>query len=187
MTKRDVLFLPGAGDPDHPQGSAHLAAYLAGELGDAYDLHAPVMPNFDDPDYRSWRGAIETHLAELGPDPIVVGHSFGASVLLKFLAEGTHTVPIAGLFLVSTPFWGSSFPDFALPDDFAAAVSDVPIFLYHSRDDPEIPLSHLRRYQEQLPNATSRVIEGSEHSFVNGLPELVHDIQAFSSTNSNTG
>ncbi len=187
MTKRDVLFLPGAGDPNDPEGSAHLAGYLARELGDAYDVRAPIMPNFEDPDYRSWRDAIEAHLAELGPDPIVVGHSFGASVLLKFLAEGTYRERIAGLFLVSTPFWGSQFPTFALPDDFAAAVSDIPTFLYHSRDDPEIPLSHLRRYQEHLPNATSRVIEGSEHSFIHGLPELVRDIQVFSTTSSNTG
>ena len=56
--------------------------------------------------------------------------------------------------------------------------TDIPIILYHSRDDSEIPLSHLRRYQEHLPNATSRVIEGSEHSFVHGLPQLVRDIQA---------
>ena len=187
MTTRDLLFLPGAGDPHHPQGSAHLAAYLARELGDDYDVQAPVMPNFDDPDYRSWRDAIEVHLAELGPDPILVGHSFGASVLLKYLAEGTHKEPIAGLFLVSTPFWGADFPDFALPPDFAGAVSDIPTFLYHSRDDPEIPLSHLRRFQEYLPNATSRVIEGSEHSFIHGLPVLVQDIQVFSATSSNTG
>jgi predicted alpha/beta hydrolase family esterase len=178
MTKHAVLFLPGAGDPHHPQGSAHLAEYLARELGEAYDVRAPTMPNFDDPDYRSWRDAIEAHLAELGPNPIVVGHSFGASVLLKYLAEGTHREPIAGLFLVATPFWGADFPDFALPAAFAAAVSDIPIFLYHSRDDPEIPLSHLRRFQEQLPNATSRVIDGAEHSFTDGLAQLVHDIRA---------
>jgi serine hydrolase len=187
MTKRAVLFIPGAGDPQHPQGSAHLAEYLTHELGDAYDLQAPTMPNFDDPDYRSWRGAIDDHLSALGDQPVLVGHSFGGSVLLKYLAEGTYQEPIAGLFLVSTPFWGSDFADFALPDDFARAVSDLRIFLYHSREDPEIPLSHLRRYQEHLPNATSRVIEGSEHSFVNGLPELVRDIQGVSSSSSNTG
>ena len=28
----------------------------------------------------------------------------------------------------------------------------------------------------KLPNATSRPIEGSEHSFVKGLPELVSDV-----------
>ena len=187
MTDHTVLFIPGAGDPHHPQGSAHLAEYLTRELGDRFTVVAPEMPNFYDPDYQSWRDAIADLLPDLGDQPTLVGHSFGGSVLLKYLAEGTYQEPIAGLFLVSTPFWGPDFADFALPDDFARAVSDLPIVLYHSRDDPEIPLSHLRRYQEHLPDATSRVIEGSEHSFVNGLPELVRDIQALSSTSSNTG
>ena len=178
MTDHTVLFLPGAGDPHDPEGSVHLANYLVRELGDAYDVRAPTMPNFDDPDYPSWRDAIAAHLAELDGRPILVGHSFGGSVLLKHLAEGTYHEPIAGLFLVSTPFWGSDFPSAALPDDFAAHLPSTPTFLYHSRDDPEIPLSHLRRYEEHLPNATSRVIDGSQHSFTDGLPQLVRDIQA---------
>ena len=117
-------------------------------------------------------------IGKLDQKPAIVGHSFGGSVLLKYLAEGRYQEPIIGLFLVSTPFWGSDFPDFALPDGWAAAVWDIPTFLYHSRDDPEIPLSHLRRYEEHLPNATSRVIDGSQHSFTDGLPQLVRDIRA---------
>jgi len=136
------------------------------------------MPNANDPDYRSWRDAIETHLVDLGDNTLLVGHSFGGSVLLKYLAEDTYQEPIAALFLVATPFWGPGFRDFALPDDFAVALKGIPIVLYHSRDDPEIPVSHLRRYQEHLPNATSRLIDGSEHSFIHGLPQLVRDIQA---------
>jgi predicted alpha/beta hydrolase family esterase len=178
MTDRSVLFVPGAGDPRHPQGSGHLADYLRRELGPDVEVVAPEMPNWDDPDYQAWRDAVAGLMPALGEAPLLVGHSLGASVLLKYLAEGTYQEPIGGLFLVSTPFWGSDLPDFALPDDFAAAVWDLPIILYHSRDDAEIPLSHLRRYQEYLPHATSRVIEGSEHSFVHGLPELVRDIQA---------
>jgi hypothetical protein len=185
MTNHTVLFIPGAGDPRHPQGSGHLADCIARGLGPAIEVVAPEMPNADDPSYRSWRDAIAGLLPDLGDEPILVGHSFGGSVLLKYLAEGMHE-PIAGLFLVSTPYWGSDFPAFALPDDFAAKVSDIPIFLYHSRDDPEIPVSHLRRYQEQLPHATSRLIDGSDHSFANGLPQLVRDIQAFAATGSKT-
>ncbi|HEX5579175.1 MAG TPA: alpha/beta fold hydrolase, partial [Candidatus Limnocylindria bacterium] len=181
------LFIPGAGDPDHPQASGHLAASLARELGDGFQVVAPEMPGWDDPHYGEWRDAIEGLLPDLGERYVLVGHSLGASALVKYVAEGKAHEPIIGLFLVSTPFWGSDLPDFALPDDFAAALTDVPIFLYHSRNDPEIPLSHLRRYQEHLPNATSRVIEGAEHSFVHGLPQLVRDVQAVTSTSSKTG
>jgi hypothetical protein len=30
---------------------------------------------------------------------------------------------------------------FAVPDDFAAQLPAAPIFLYHSRDDPEVPFA----------------------------------------------
>ena len=50
----------------------------------------PTCPSFDDPDYRSWRDAIERQLSELGDD-LLVGHSFGGSVLLKYLPRGRIT------------------------------------------------------------------------------------------------
>ncbi len=58
-----VLFIPGAGDPRHPEGSGHLADYLARELGDGFEVVAPTMPEPDDPNYRPWRDAIEQHAA----------------------------------------------------------------------------------------------------------------------------
>jgi predicted alpha/beta hydrolase family esterase len=181
VNRHRLLFLPGAGDPQHPQGSGHLASYLARELSPEVEVRAPAMPDPEDPHYQSWRDEIERQLADLEEPALVVGHSLGGSVLLKYLAEGNHADSIAALFLVSTPFWGSDLPSFALPDDFAAQLPDLPIFLYHSRDDPEIPVSHLRRYQEHLPHATTRLIDGSEHSFTDGLPQLVRDIQAIGS------
>jgi pimeloyl-ACP methyl ester carboxylesterase len=36
---------------------------------------------------------------------IFVGHSFGGSVLLKYLAEGSYRKPVRGLVLVSVPNW----------------------------------------------------------------------------------
>jgi uncharacterized protein len=187
MSIRNLLFIHGAGHPRHPEGSGQLADYFARELGDAFRAVAPTMPEPDDPHYRPWRDEIERQLSALGDDLLLVGHSFGGSVLLKYLAEGSYQRPVAGLFLVAVPFWGSDFPDFALPEDFAAHLPSAPTFLYQSTDDPEVPFSHLRRYQEHLPWATSRAIDGSQHSFTDGLPQLVRDIQAVSATSSNTG
>jgi hypothetical protein len=36
---------------------------------------------------------------------------------------------------------------------------------------------HLGYYQERLQAATARPIDGSEHSFVQGIPMLVDDIE----------
>ena len=49
---------------------------------------------------------------------IFVGHSFGGSVLLKYLAEGTYRKHVKGLFLVSVPNWapnGWAYDEFAAP------------------------------------------------------------------------
>lgn len=177
MAKQSVYFVHGAGDPRQPLGSGHLSDHLQRELGDAYDVMAPTMPQPDDPHYQPWRDQIAADLAGIEGEPILVGHSLGGSLLLKYLAEGAHQRPIRALFLVSVPYWGADFPEYALPDDFAERLPPTPIVMYHSRDDPEIPFTHLRRYQEHLPAATSRAIEGSEHSFTQGLPQLVEDIR----------
>jgi predicted alpha/beta hydrolase family esterase len=116
---------------------------------------------------------------------LVVGHSFGGSVLLKYLAEGPPPVPVEGVFLISMPFWGPegwAYDDYALPADFASRLPAAPIFLYHSREDPHVPFDHLALYSDRLPMATVRPIDGSEHSFMEGLPALVDDINQFWST-----
>ena len=136
------------------------------------------MPAPGDPGYRPWRDAVDRYLNLIEDAPILIGHSFGGSVLLKYLAEGTYTKPIRGLFLASVPYWGPEFPDFALPDDFAQRLPPMPIFLYHSRDDPHVPFAHLTRFADRLPQATLHAIPGQNHSFTNGLPELITDIRS---------
>ncbi|MGH3338180.1 MAG: hypothetical protein ACRDPL_05030, partial [Propionibacteriaceae bacterium] len=85
-----------------------------------------------------------------------------------------------GLFLVSVPNWGPdgwAYDEFASPNDVRSRLLASRIFLYHSRDDPEVPFAHLGYYQERLPQATARPVDGSEHSFAAGLPMLVDDIK----------
>ena len=182
MRTQPVLFIQGAGNMHEPEGSGRLAAYLGRELGTDYRVLAPEMPNADYPDYRSWRDRIEQQLGAIdGEQVTLIGHSFGGSVLLKYLAEGSYRKPVRGLFLVSVPNWGPdgwAYDEFAAPNDIASRLPAMEIFLYHSRDDPEVPFAHLSYYQEHLPTATVRPIDGSEHSFVAGLPTLVEDIKS---------
>ena len=163
-----------------PEGSGRLASYLARELGTEHRVVAPEMPDADNPHYRPWRDRIEQELKGIDEAVILVGHSFGGSVLLKYLAEDSYRQPVRGLFLVSVPNWGPdgwAYEEFAVPNDVGSTLSASKIFLYHSRNDPEVPFAHLGYYQERLPTATARPIDGSEHSFLQGLPTLVDDIK----------
>jgi predicted alpha/beta hydrolase family esterase len=181
VNSQPVLFIQGAGSTHEPEGSGRLAAYLVRTLGTDYRVIAPEMPDADDPHYEPWRDRIEQELEAIDGNVILVGHSFGGSVLLKYLAEGSYQQPIRGLFLVSVPNWGPdgwAYDEYAVPNDVGSRIPLSKIFLYHSRDDPEVPFAHLAYYQDHLSTATARPIEGSEHSFVDGLPILVDDIKS---------
>ena len=176
---QSVLVIHGAGEPRRRHGKVYWEPLLQPGLGPSYAVHAPRMPEPTKPSYRSWAKRIAELLASTSR-PAVVGHSFGASVLLKYLSEAAKRPPIAGLFLVATPFWGSELPELALKADFASGLRGLePVYLYHSRDDPEIPLAHLERYRRALPDAVVRILNGRGHEFDQPeFPELVTDIRA---------
>ena len=136
------------------------------------------MPRPNNPQYWPWARRIADLVAG-ARKPILVGHSFGASVLLKYLSEAVRRPALAGLFLVATPFWGPDFPEFALAPDFGVRLRDVsPLYLFHSRDDPEIPFEHLERYSRVLPHAIVRALDGRGHEFNQPeFPELAADIR----------
>ena len=178
---RQLLFVQGAGDMWHPEGSGHLARYLQRELAGDYLVSAPEMPDADNPHYRPWADRIAHELKGIEGDVFLVGHSFGGSVLLKHLAEDAPHYRVAALCLVSVPDWGPkawAIEEYAVPADLGSRLPSAPIYLYHSVDDGEVPFSHMRAYAEQLPEATVRAVPGSDHSFVEGLPILVDDIRS---------
>jgi predicted alpha/beta hydrolase family esterase len=175
---RSVLVIHGAGKPRRRRGKVYWEPLLGDTLGRGYRVLAPRMPRPEHPQYWTWARRID-ELIRSTRRPILVGHSFGASVLLKYLAETVQRPTVAGLFLVATPFWGPDFPEFALPPDFGERLRDLsPICLYHSRDDTEISVEHLERYRRAVPHAKVRVLDGRGHEFNQAqFPELAADIR----------
>ena len=175
---QSVLVVHGAGEPRRRGRQVYWEPMLQPALGSEYRVQAPRMPEPTNPQYRLWADLI-AQLIAADPSPVLVGHSFGASLLFKYLTEAAPRPSFAGLFLIATPFWGPDFPEFALPPDFASRFDDAaPLYLYHSRDDPEISLEHLERYRRALPHAIVRVLDGRGHEFnQEQFRELVADIQ----------
>ncbi|MET0793707.1 MAG: alpha/beta fold hydrolase [Polyangiaceae bacterium] len=175
---RTVLVIHGAGEPRRRRGKVYWEPLLEASLGPGHQVKAPRMPRPTHPEYWAWARRLDELIAS-SRRPILVGHSFGASVLLKYWSETVRRPAFAGLFLIATPFWGADFPEYALAPDFAARMRGVsPIFLYHSRQDPEIPFKHLERYRRVLPQAKVRSLRGGEHEFDHPeFPELAADIR----------
>lgn len=179
----NVLFIHSAGPQSGDEGSAPFVKNLRQSLGPNYNINAPIMPDPDEPSYKKWKPELDKHLNNTSP-AILIGHSLGASILLKYLSEEKQPISSVGLFLVATPFWGNEdwdVSEFLLRDKFSAFLPDtLKIYLYQSQDDEVIPAEHLSRYINAIPTAEVRRSDGHGHTFKDGLPELVKDIENLS-------
>ena len=178
--KRDVLFVHGVGEGAH-EADEKLAESLRDALGGGYDVRSPEMPDEGSPEVEAWKGKIAAELAAMDGEAILVGHSVGAHILLKYLSEVEVEKPVAGLFLVAAPYAGTGGWDLeedALAEDFASKLPEgIPVFFYHSRDDEWVPFAHLALYAEKFPHANARQFDGRGHQFDDDLSEVAHDIE----------
>ena len=180
MEARQVLFIQGGGD-DGYEADKVLAASLKNNLGKGYQVDYPeiqsdeTLPNF------GWTKQIRENILRFNHGFLLVGHSFGASMILKYLSENSVSKIIEGIFLLATPFWSGNEEwqkSLKLKDNFADKLPEAPIFLYHCQDDAEIPISHLRYYKQKLTGATFREIKSGGHQFSNGLTLITRDIKS---------
>lgn len=177
----DVLFIPCAGPQGDGEGSDFLSAYLRRQLEPEFRMILPEMPDPEDPHYKPWKKTLEMALRECQRETIIVGHSLGASVALKYLSEKPPLKTVSALFLVSAVYWGLKdwkVAEYAFEQDFQLRLRYIPhIFFYHSRDDAVVPVSHLRRFADAMPGATVRELEHKGHLFGKGIPQLVADMK----------
>ena len=181
-----VLFIQGAGAGAYAEDRL-LADSLERELGAAYEVQCPQMPDEENSPYPQWKAEIESRLAAMKGPVALVGHSVGGSVLLKYLCDAKPTRQIAGLFVIAAPYWGASefwsWDEGTLPADAATRLAgDWPLVFYQSRDDEVVPFAHLAMYAAKLPRATFREFDGRGHQFKNDLAEVAADIRRATST-----
>jgi uncharacterized protein len=178
---KHVLFIQGGGGKEDHEADAKLVTSLREALGKAYTVHYPLLPNESSPDFGR-RKQIGKEISLIKGEIIFVGHSLGASMLLKYFSENDVKKNIAGMFLIATPFW-SGDEDWQqalkLQEDFPDTLPEnVPIFLYHCRDDEEVPFEHLSLYAQKLPQATVREIASGGHQLNNNLSLVAKDIRS---------
>jgi uncharacterized protein len=175
-----VLFVHGAGEGVYEEDGL-LVASLRDALGPSYEVRYPRMPLEDSAHYSDWTARIASALPPRGNEVVLVGHSVGGSVLLRYLCEKPVEASVTGLLVIAAPFWGADdfwdWDEARLPEDAAAKLASVPrIFMYHSRDDEVVPFSHLALYSARLPQATIRPVDVGGHQLKNDLADVAHDI-----------
>jgi predicted alpha/beta hydrolase family esterase len=183
--KTHILFIHGAGKGAFEE-DALLAESLQRELGTNYLVRYPQMINEDSPEYFDWEPQITGEIASLSGNLILVGHSVGGSVLLKYVMENRDRLSVAGLFMIATPFWGADefwkWDEVLLPDDVEGKLNGLPVFIYHNRHDEVVPFNHLQLYAAKLPNAFIREVQHRGHQLDNNLSAVATDIKQLVTT-----
>ncbi len=179
MTKQ-LLFIQGGGEGAHDQWDNKLVASLADKLGPSYEISYPRMPNEGDPSYAAWRAAIAKAIAGLSENPVLVGHSVGATILVNALAEGPIQKKLAGIFLMATPFVGpGGWPseDIKPARNLGARLPEnTPIYFYHGSKDEAVPIGHVELYKQAIAHAHVRRLFGRDHQLNNDLSEVAAGI-----------
>ena len=179
--KKPVLFIQGGGEGGY-EADAKLVTSLQESLGNVYEVRYPQLLTDETLSDFGWLHQIGKQIEMIRDDVFLVGHSLGASLLLKYLSENKITKTIRGIFLVSTPFWMGEedwIKGLKLQEDFVQRLpKNVPVFLYQCRDDEEISFAHLEIYEQKMPNATLRIISNGGHQLNNDLSLVAKDIMS---------
>lgn len=179
--RTQVLLIQGGGTGVHDEWDDKLFDSLSRELGDAYEVRYPRMPEEADPGYASWSVAIRREIASLDDGAIVVGHSVGGTILVNTLAERPPERQLGAIVLVAAPFVGAGGWDageFEVPYDLGARLPrDVPVHVFHGLRDETAPPSHADLYAGVIPQARLHRLPGRDHQLNNDLGEVARVVE----------
>lgn len=159
---------------------------LADNLGADYEVFMPAMPNRNNASYLEWKLWFERHFEHLRDGVILIGGSLGGIFLAKYFSENRPLFNVAKLYLLAAP--SGVYPLQSDGNDcqsfrFSAAESkniiknaDL-VEVWHSSDDPIVPVSEALWYKEHVPGVKIRLFTDKNHFLVAELPEIVEAIK----------
>jgi hypothetical protein len=140
------------------------------------------MPSPNNAKYAEWEIWFRKVVPFVKRGAVLVGHSLGGIFLVKYLATRRFPKHLKAVVLVSAPFhtkdMDESLGDFGLPRSLRTFEKQAGrIFIYHSTDDPVVPVEHAEKYHQALPGAAMRIFRRKAHFNQATFPELVREIK----------
>ncbi|RFZ91016.1 hypothetical protein D0C36_18910 [Mucilaginibacter conchicola] len=177
---KHILFIQGGGD-DGYNPDKKLVDDLQNELSSDFKIAYPELRSDESAPDFGWLKQIEKEMHAMQNPFVIVAHSLGASMLLKYLSENEVTKKPSATFLLATPFWSGAEDwkqGLKLNDNFARKLpEDVPYFFYHCKDDEEVQFEQMSVYRNKIPHAAFREFENGGHMFKAHLKIIADDIK----------
>ncbi len=150
--------------------------WLKGELEqNGIKTVIPDFPHSDAPKLDEWSEYFKQYEATVGTDSILIGHSLGCAFALRFLEKTT--VPVRATFLIS-PVWRTPANEYApLMKTFtekkyfwkSILKNAGKISMFHSENDPYLPLQYAKELTLHLPCDLSVVSGGGHFNTASGF------------------
>ncbi len=158
--------------------------YLDKKFARQFQIIRPQMPLKENAVYADWKTHFERYFPFLKNNCVLIGTSLGGIFLAKYLSENTFPKKIKAVFLVCPPFDGSlSVEDltggFKLKSNLSLLQKNAKkLFLLFSANDPVVPVSHAKKYQAKLPNATIKIFKNKNGHFkIATFPKIIRMIK----------
>lgn len=134
-----------------------------------HDVHVPKFPTPEGQTLESWRAVFEPYMDGIDEGTILVGHSLGPAFLLDVLERVER--PVSAAFFVSGFIGLLGNPDFdSINKTFVDRGFDWKtirgncrkFFIFHSDDDPYVPLEKAKELAEKL-GVEVEMVKGAGH------------------------
>ncbi len=145
-----------------------------------HEVVALDFPNPEMPESEEWFKLLSDEICPLTEDDILVGHSLGGAMLLRFLDNAEARTLPKGVVTVGAPWFinheqlRSFFPmDF----DYEVIMWKAKLFtVIHSKDDKVVPFDHAEKYQKML-HANLVETQSDGHFQGEQYPVILEEIQ----------
>lgn len=166
MPQQTAFIFHGTGS--NPE--QHWFQWLKSELESrGFEVFVPDFPIGDEQSLENWLEVFEEYKGEVGEDTVMIGHSLGSTFILDLL--DIYDFQIDAAFLVSGFVGPLGLKEFdPLNETFAERDFDWGkirescggFYIFHSDNDPYVPLEKAEELEEKL-NAELEVLEGGKH------------------------